>query len=69
MRSETPDVDAVLAYLRDLQEQICTALEDADGAGQFGRDTWTRDEGGGGESRVLRNGKVFEQAGVNFSHV
>lgn len=69
MRSETPDVDAVLAYLRDLQGRICSALEDADGAGQFGRDNWTRDEGGGGESRVLRNGKVFEQAGVNFSHV
>jgi coproporphyrinogen III oxidase len=69
MRSESPDVDAVLAYLRELQERICTALEDADGAGQFGRDTWTRDEGGGGESRVLRHGKMFEQAGVNFSHV
>ena len=63
------DSDAVLQYLRSLQDRICTALETADGSAQFRRDPWQRTEGGGGESRVLRNGAVFEQAGVNFSHV
>jgi len=63
------DSDAVLQYLRSLQDRICTALEMADGRAQFRRDAWQRTEGGGGESRVLRNGAVFEQAGVNFSHV
>lgn len=61
--------EAVLAYLRDLQDRICTAIEAIDGAARFRHDTWNRPDGGGGESRVLRNGKVFEQAGVNFSHV
>jgi coproporphyrinogen III oxidase len=63
------DADAVLAYLRGLQDRICSALEQADGTGKFASDRWDRAEGGGGESRVLRNGAVFEQAGVNFSHV
>ena len=69
MASETPDIVPVLAWLRDLQDRITTALEHADGPGRFRRDPWTRAEGGGGESRVLREGAVFEQAGVNFSHV
>jgi coproporphyrinogen III oxidase len=64
-----PDVDAVVAYLRDLQVRICAALENEDGEARFTRDAWERAEGGGGESRVLRGGRVFEQAGVNFSHV
>jgi coproporphyrinogen III oxidase len=69
MNSTTPDSDAVLAYLRNLQDRICTALEAVDGGAQFRHDRWERAEGGGGESRVLRDGAVFEQAGVNFSHV
>jgi coproporphyrinogen III oxidase len=69
MNSPTPDADAVLAYLRDLQNRICMALESVDGGATFRRDRWDRAEGGGGDTRVLRNGTVFEQAGVNFSHV
>jgi coproporphyrinogen III oxidase len=69
MQLERPDVDAVLAYLRELQDRICGALETADEKAAFIRDPWERAEGGGGESRVLRDGKIFEQAGVNFSHV
>ncbi|RDH88667.1 MAG: oxygen-dependent coproporphyrinogen oxidase [endosymbiont of Escarpia spicata] len=69
----TPDKNAVKRYLLSLQEQICSGLEDEDGEGRFIRDAWQRDEtdqlGGGGISRVLRDGAVFEQAGVNFSHV
>lgn len=69
MTSTPPDADAVLAYLKDLQNRICAALEAADGGAKFQHDRWVRAEGGGGESRVLRNGALFEQAGVNFSHV
>lgn len=69
LMSSTYDSDAVLAYLRDLQNRICVALERIDGQAAFRRDAWQRTEGGGGESRVLRGGAVFEQAGVNFSHV
>lgn len=69
MASKAPDADAVLAYLRELQDRICGALETADGQAQFAADRWQRNEGGGGESRVLQNGALFEQAGVNFSHV
>lgn len=69
MPAERPDSDAVLAYLRELQDRICGALQDADGTATFGHDRWERHEGGGGETRVLRNGAVFEQAGVNSSYV
>jgi coproporphyrinogen III oxidase len=60
---------AVKAFLLQLQEQICAALEQSDGAACFVEDSWERAEGGGGRSRVLTKGAVFEQAGVNFSHV
>lgn len=66
----SPDSDAVLAFLRDLQDRICTAFEHIEaGGGIFRQDTWTRPEGGGGDTRVLENGSVFEKAGVAFSHV
>ncbi len=64
-----PDTAAVKAFLLGLQDHICRRLEEADGAGRFAEDSWTRQEGGGGRSRVLRNGAVIEQGGVNFSHV
>jgi coproporphyrinogen III oxidase len=60
---------AVETFLRDLQDRICAALERADGGAAFVEDAWTRSEGGGGRSRVLKNGAVFEQGGVNFSRV
>ncbi len=63
------DIQAVEDYLRGLQNRICAALEDLDGAARFQRDAWARPEGGGGESRVLADGAVFERAGVNFSDV
>jgi coproporphyrinogen III oxidase len=61
--------EVVLAYLRELQNRICDAVEKLDGGARFRRDEWQRPAGGGGESRVLRDGAIFEQAGVNFSHV
>ena len=65
----TPDIENVKSYLRDLQVRICQELENEDGGQKFIEDSWQRDAGGGGYSRVLSNGSVFEQAGVNFSHV
>jgi len=56
-------------FLLQLQDDICRQLEDEDGEGKFIEDTWQRPEGGGGRTRVLSEGEVFEQAGVNFSHV
>lgn len=67
--SDTPNIDDVKTYLLGLQESICEALEAEDGEARFVADSWERPEGGGGTSRVMSNGKVFEQAGVNFSHV
>ncbi len=63
------DIDLVVSYLRDLQVRICTALVEADGHAQFGKDEWQRPGGGGGITRVLEDGAVFEQAGVGYSHV
>ncbi|MEO0367304.1 MAG: oxygen-dependent coproporphyrinogen oxidase [Pseudomonadota bacterium] len=62
------DSQAVGAYLRDLQSQICNALSAVDGD-QFVADEWNYPSGGGGVSRVLSGGDVIEKGGVNFSHV
>ena len=64
-----PDIQQVKTFLLSLQEHITQQLAAADGQGQFAEDQWVREEGGGGQSRVLTDGAVFEQAGVNFSHV
>lgn len=63
------DPDSVRHYLTGLQDRICDGLAEADGGAAFEEDSWVREAGGGGRSRVLKQGRVFEQAGVNFSHV
>lgn len=63
------DINVVIEFLKTLQDQICHSLEAADGTGKFVEDNWTRAEGGGGRTRVLTNGSVIEQGGVNFSTV
>lgn len=65
----SPDVLPVRTYLLGLQDLICHALEQIDGTGRFQEDNWQRPEGGGGRSRVLTEGTLFEKAGVGFSHV
>ncbi len=60
---------AVRAGLVGLHESLVAGLERADGGARFSRDRWQRPEGGGGESRVIRGGDLFEQGGVNFSEV
>ncbi|HLE84117.1 MAG TPA: oxygen-dependent coproporphyrinogen oxidase [Thermoanaerobaculia bacterium] len=63
------DPEAVRDYLAGLQDRLAAALEAADGGGRFREDAWERPGGGGGRSRVLAGGAVFEQAGINFSDV
>ena len=63
------DKEVVKRFLLSLQNKICIALEAEDGKGTFSEDNWQREAGGGGKTRILRNGNVFEQVGVNFSHV
>lgn len=63
------DINKVKNYLLTLQDSICKALEGEEPEARFIEDLWTRTEGGGGRTRVLTNGQVFEQGGVNFSHV
>lgn len=65
-----PDIQAVKAYLMNLQDQICQGLETEEPKARFEEDLWTYDHGGGGgRTRVLRGGATIEQGGVNFSHV
>lgn len=61
--------EEMVAYVRDLQTRICAGLEKVDGAGKFQTISWERPGGGGGDSKVLSDGKVFEKAGVNVSVV
>jgi coproporphyrinogen III oxidase len=61
--------DRAAEYFRGLQDRIVAALEDLDGQARFREDPWQREGGGGGRSRVLADGGVFEKAGVNFSDV
>lgn len=63
------DVQAVRTYLLGLQESICSELAASDGKASFCKDSWDREDGGGGISRVISEGAVFEKGGVNFSHV
>ena len=56
-------------YTETLQDEICQALEKLDGTGRFRQDLWQREGGGGGRSRILEDGDVFEKAGVNVSTV
>lgn len=58
-----------IEYIHDLQNRICAALEQADGKARFIEDKWERPEGGGGKTRVIANGAVFEKGGVNTSVV
>ena len=69
MIEKNTDISEVKNYLLSLQEKITSNIESIDDDGSFLVDNWERDNGGGGESRILKNGKIFEQAGVNFSHV
>ncbi|MBD1228031.1 oxygen-dependent coproporphyrinogen oxidase [Xenorhabdus griffiniae] len=65
----TPNLYQVKNFFLSLQDHLCKQLEQIDGQSTFMEDCWQREDGGGGRSRVLTEGKVFERAGVNFSHI
>lgn len=60
---------AFIQYIHTLQDRICKALEEADGRAVFAEDRWSREEGGGGITRIIADGAVFEKGGVNTSVV
>jgi coproporphyrinogen III oxidase len=63
------DIDSVKTYLLALQDTISARIAELEAGRQFIEENWDRPEGGGGRTRVLANGELFEQAGINFSHV
>lgn len=63
------DLKRVKMYLTQLQDSICHSFEAEDGQAKFKEDIWDREEGGGGRSCTMECGKVFEKAGIGFSHV
>lgn len=58
----------IISYFKMLQDEICESLEKLDRKGRFQEDLWTREEGGGGRTRII-HGATIEKGGVNFSHV
>lgn len=69
MSTSPINIELVIEYFKSLQDKICNALEKTDGKGSFQEDLWKREQGGGGRTRVLTNGAIIEQGGVNFSVV
>ncbi len=63
------DIDSIKAYLLGLQDRVCESMMQMDGKLVLKEDKWEREAGGGGRSRVMQGGEVFEQGGINFSHV
>jgi len=61
--------DKFYTYIQNLQDTITSKLEEVDGKAKFQEDIWKRPEGGGGRTRVIENGNVFEKGGVNISGV
>ena len=72
LRNETPPAASrsrARELLMGLQDSICAGLEKLDQDGRFQEESWDRPEGGGGRSRVMKAGRIFEQGGVNFAEV
>lgn len=61
--------ETITEWLKTLQDSICNALEEADGGAKFAEENWTREEGGGGRTRIIKEGGVIEKGGVLFSAV
>lgn len=64
-----PNSDQIVASFKHLQDRICKRLEEIDGDQKFQEDLWVREEGGGGRTRIIKEGNVIEKGGVNFSLV
>ncbi len=65
----SPQALLIIEYLKTLQTTICNGLERIDGQAKFRHDNWQRTNGGGGQTRIIADGKVFEKGGVNFSAI
>lgn len=65
----TADMALVKPFMESLQDEICLGLESVEPSARFVEDSWVKESGGGGRSRVMTDGAVFEKGGVNFSHV
>src|SRR5690606_6085006 len=61
--------EQIAASYQQIQDSICKSLEDVDGKGVFEEEIWERKGGGGGRTRIIRNGNIIEKGGVNFSSV
>lgn len=66
---QTVTKEVIAEWFKNLQDNICKALGEADGTGIFKEDLWQRPGGGGGRTRIMQNGTVIEKGGVNFSAV
>ena len=66
---DKPDVTLVTQYLKQLQDLCCEKFETLDSGASFFEDRWQYKSGGGGITRVIENGDLFEKGGVNFSHI
>ena len=69
MKKKDSNTTEVKRYLLKLQDKISSNIKNIDSSTSIQIDDWRREEGGGGQSRIFKNGEIFEQAGVNFSHV
>ncbi|WP_282635948.1 oxygen-dependent coproporphyrinogen oxidase [Sphingobacterium thalpophilum] len=61
--------EAIALAYKDIQNEICLALEQLDGSAKFEEELWEREGGGGGRTRIIQNGRILEKGGVNFSAV
>jgi len=61
--------EEIATTYKQIQDEICAALEATDGKAHFEQEEWERDGGGGGRTRIIQNGNIFEKGGVNFSAV
>jgi len=61
--------EEIAYWFKELQDKICNSLEKLDGKSNFKEDLWERNEGGGGRTRVIKEGNLIEKGGVNFSAV
>ncbi|WP_373564597.1 coproporphyrinogen III oxidase [Sphingobacterium sp. E70] len=61
--------EAIALAYKEIQDEICQALERLDGSARFEEELWEREGGGGGRTRIIQNGNILEKGGVNFSAV
>ncbi len=61
--------ETITTWFKELQDNICKAIQEADGGAEFKEELWTHTDNGGGRTRIIQKGNILEKAGVNFSGV